>query len=220
LPKDRRAPFQFRRANPFGPLRFVWDRPRAAGPLLIYFLDQLASFPLNSILVLYTNYRYHWGPRDVGAVLMVLALAAMLVQGLAAGPVVKRIGERGAVLVGFGLAAVGSCILGLAADGVTFWVGLGVTVLSAIAIPGMQALATKAVGPSHQGEMQGAMGSMFGVSRLVGPWVFNTTFAWSLSSGHSLGLPGLAILLAAPMFVVAMGLTVAATSRSSAVATA
>jgi DHA1 family tetracycline resistance protein-like MFS transporter len=204
LPKSRRSPFELSRANPLGSLLFLRAHPRTLGMMGVYFLDQLASFPLNSILVLYTNYRYHWGPRDIGAVLTMLALAAMVVQGLLAGPVIQRIGERASVVLGFGIAAVGVVILGLAPNGVVFWIGLGVTVMSSIAIPGIQALLSRAVGAGEQGKLQGAISSMFGVSRLVGPWVFNTTFAWSLSSGLWLGLPGLSILLGAPMFVVGM----------------
>jgi MFS transporter, DHA1 family, tetracycline resistance protein len=204
LPKARRSRFEWSKANPLGSLRFLRDHPRTLAMMAVYFLDQLASFPLNSILVLYTNYRYHWGPRDVGAVLTVLALAAMIVQGLLAGPVIRRIGERASVVVGFGVAAAGVTILGLAPNGVVFWIGLGVTVLSSLAIPGIQALLSRAVGAGDQGKLQGAISSMFGVSRLVGPWVFNSTFAWSLSDGLWLGLPGLAILLGAPMFVVGM----------------
>jgi DHA1 family tetracycline resistance protein-like MFS transporter len=204
LPAERRSSFAWSRANPLGSLLFLRTHPQAIGMMGVYFLDQLASFPLNSILVLYTNYRYHWGPRDIGAVLTVLALAAMVVQGLLAGPVIRRIGERASIVLGFGVAAVGVVILGLASNGEVFWIGLGVTVLSSIAIPGIQALLSRAVGASDQGKLQGAISSMFGVSRLVGPWIFNTTFAWSLSTGLWLGLPGLSILLGAPMFVVGM----------------
>ncbi len=60
-----------------------------------------------------------------------------------------------------------------------FWAGLGVTVLSSIANPALQALLTRAVAATEQGELQGAMSSLFGVSRLIGPVVFTTTFAWS-----------------------------------------
>ncbi len=102
LPRDRRAPFQLSRANPLGSAR-VPAHP-SGGPWAwcwVYFLDQLASFPLNSILVLYANYRYHWGPRDVGAVLTTMALAAVAVQSLVAAPVAapdRRARRRGARL--------------------------------------------------------------------------------------------------------------------------
>jgi len=212
LPRDRRAPFQLRRANPLGSARFLLTHPAVVGLVLVYFLDQLASFPLNSILVLYANYRYHWGPRDVGAVLTTMALAAIVVQSLIAAPVAARIGERGAVVLGFGFAAVGLCVLGLAPNGVIFWVGLGVTVLSSIANPALQALLTRAVGSAEQGELQGAMGSLFGVSRLIGPLVFTTTFAWSLRDGR---VPGLPIVLGAVFFVIGMGLTSFAIGRAA-----
>jgi len=211
LPWDRRAPFQLRRANPLGSARFLLTHPAVMGLVLVYFLDQLASFPLNSILVLYANVRYHWGPRDVGAVLTTMALAAIAVQSVIAAPVAARIGERGAVVLGFGFAAAGLCVLGLAPNGVIFWIGLGVTVLSSIANPALQALLTRAVAATEQGELQGAMSSLLGVSRLIGPLVFTTTFAWSLRDGR---VPGLPILLGAVFFVVGMGLTTFGAGRA------
>jgi MFS transporter, DHA1 family, tetracycline resistance protein len=213
LPKDRRAPFELRRANPLGSVRFLLTHPAAVGLIFVYFLDQLASFPLNSILVLYANLRYHWGPRDVGAVLTTMVVAAVVIQGGLAAPVARRVGERGAVILGFGFAAVGMVVLGLATSGVVFWIGLGVTVLSSIANPALQALLTRAAGASEQGELQGAMSSLFGVSRLIGPVVFTTSFAWSLGEGRGYGLPGLAILIGAGVFVIGMALTAFGTGR-------
>jgi DHA1 family tetracycline resistance protein-like MFS transporter len=195
LTSDRRAPFRAVKANPFGAARFLLSHRVVAGLVVVYFLDQLASFPLNSILVLYTHDRYRWGPGDVGVVLTTMALAA-------------RIGERAAVILGFGCAAVGLCILGLAPSGSIFWLGLSVTVLSAVANPALQALLTRAVGASEQGELQGAMSGLLGVSRLIGPLVFTTTFAWSMGAGRGLGLPGLAIVLGAVFFVIGMGVMV------------
>ncbi|HUO11833.1 MAG TPA: TCR/Tet family MFS transporter [Caulobacteraceae bacterium] len=220
LPTHRRAPFELARANPLGSLRFLMTHPAVVGLILVYFLDQFASFPLNSILVLYANVRYRWGPRDIGAVLTVMVVAAVVVQGLVAAPVARRIGERGAVILGFGFAAVGLCVLGLAANGVVFWIGLFVTALSSVANPSLQALLTRAAGPSEQGELQGAMSSLFGVSRLVGPLVFTTAFAWSLGSGQGYHVPGLAILLGAVVFVIGMPVIAFGTGRSTRSATA
>ncbi len=216
LPKDRRAPFELRRANPLGSVRFLLTHPAMIGLILVYFLDQLASFPLNSILVLYTNLRYHWGPRDVGAVLTTMVIAAVAIQGGLTAPVVKRIGERGAVLLGFSFAVVGMVVLGLAGNGVVFWIGLGVTVLSSIANAPLQALLTRAAGASEQGELQGAMSSLFGISRLVGPLIFTTSFAWTLGAGRGYGLPGLPILIGAAVFVVGMVLAAFGTGQARA----
>jgi DHA1 family tetracycline resistance protein-like MFS transporter len=206
LPRDRRAAFQLRRANPLGSARFLLSHPAIVSLITVYFLGQLASFPLNSILILYANYRYGWGPRDIGVILTTLALAAAAVQSLAAAPIGRRIGERGAVVLGFGLAAVGAAFLGLAPNGPVFWIGLGFTVLSSVSSPNLQALLTRAVAGNEQGQLQGAMSSLFGVSRLIGPLIFTTTFAWSLKEGRGLGLPGLAILLGAVMFLPGVAL--------------
>lgn len=218
LGKAKRTPFRWARANPFGSVRFMASHVAILGLMGVYFLDQLASFPLNSIMILYVNYRFGWGPRDLGAILTVMALAAVAVQGLAAGPSAARLGDRGAIVAGFGFAAVGLTILGLAPNGVIFWIGLIVTVMSSIANPSLQSLLTRAIGPGEQGQLQGAMSGLFGISRLAGPLMFTPTFEWSIREGRWLGLPGLSVLLGAALFVVAIALTlVSAAGRSRAV---
>ena len=215
LTKDRRARFDWTRANPFGSVRFLASHMAILGLMAVYFLDQLATFPLNSILVLYVNYRFGWGPRDLGIILTVMALASVGVQGGAAGPAAKRLGDRGAILVGFGFAAAGLAILGLAPNGIAFWAGMLVTVCSGIANPSLQSLMSRAIGPGEQGQLQGAMSGLFGISRIAGPLMFTPTFEWSIREGRWLGLPGLSVLLGAALFVVAMGLTLVAARKSS-----
>jgi DHA1 family tetracycline resistance protein-like MFS transporter len=219
LARTGRRPFNWARANPFGSVRFAASHLAILGLMGVYFLDQLASFPLNSIMVLYVHYRFGWGPRDLGIILTVMALASVAVQGLAAGPSAARLGDRGAMIAGFAFAAAGLTILGLAPNGVVFWLGLIVTVLSGIANPSLQSLMTRAIGADEQGQLQGAMSGLFGVSRLIGPLMFTPTFDWSIREGRWLGLPGLSVLLGAALFVVAIGLTlVAARGRSQQIA--
>jgi DHA1 family tetracycline resistance protein-like MFS transporter len=210
LAKAGRRPFSWLRANPFGSLRFLASHRSILGLAGVYFLDELASFPLNSIMVLYVTYRFGWGPADLGIILTVMALASIGVQGGAAGPAAARLGDRGAMLTGFALAAGGLAILGLAPNGVVFWIGLFVTVLSGIANPSLQSLLSRRIGADEQGQLQGAMSGLFGVTRLVGPLLFTPVFEWSIREGRWLGLPGLSVLLGAGLFLLAMALTVVA----------
>ena len=97
LPRERRAPFRWRRANPFGALVLLRSHAGLFGLAFVNFLGNLAHAVLPSIGVLYMLYRYGWDERTVGLTLAGVGVASIIVQGGVVGPVTKRIGERAAL---------------------------------------------------------------------------------------------------------------------------
>jgi DHA1 family tetracycline resistance protein-like MFS transporter len=63
---------------------------------------------------------------------------------------------------------------------------------------------TRRVGPSEQGQLQGANSSVMGIAGLLGPGLFTLTFAWFLRP-HTWQLPGAPFLLASLLMVIALG---------------
>jgi DHA1 family tetracycline resistance protein-like MFS transporter len=83
LPKEKRsARFDWRHANPFGALVLLRRYPQVFGLAAVFFLINLAQFSLNSTYVLYTDYRYGWGPQAVGYTLALVGLCSGLVQAV------------------------------------------------------------------------------------------------------------------------------------------
>jgi DHA1 family tetracycline resistance protein-like MFS transporter len=74
---------------------------------------------------------------------------------------------------------------------------------------------SKHVGPSEQGELQGAMGSLRGISMLIGPGIFTLTFARFVGPWHSIGFLGAPFVLAAAMVAAALAVALRATSREN-----
>jgi len=94
LPPDRRAPLHWRRVNPFSALVGL-ARLRAVGALVaVVALANLAQIVLHSVWVLYTTFRFGWGPRESGMSLFVVGVAAALVQGGLLGRLIAHLGER------------------------------------------------------------------------------------------------------------------------------
>jgi DHA1 family tetracycline resistance protein-like MFS transporter len=60
---------------------------------------------------------------------------------------------------------------------------------------------SRRVGPSEQGQLQGANGSVQGLATLVGPLPFTLAFAYAIGPGRHFGLPGLPFLLAAALLL-------------------
>jgi DHA1 family tetracycline resistance protein-like MFS transporter len=76
-----------------------------------------------------------------------------------------------------------------------------------------QALMTRRVGAQAQGELQGALGSVRGISMLIGPGLFTLTFAQFAGPWRSFGLIGAPWLLAALLYAVALFIGWRVTSR-------
>lgn len=206
LPPERRFPFAWRRANPVGALTLLRSHSALFGLAAVTFLSNLAHEALPSTSVLYMKYRYGWDERTVGFTLAVVGVCWALVGGVLVRPVVKRFGERRALLAGLLFGAAGFAIIGLAPTGLVYWLGIPVFALWGFANPALQGLMTARVGPSEQGQLQGALGSLRGIAFLLGPVIFSQTFAWFVAHGEW-HLPGAALLLAALFLAAALVLS-------------
>jgi DHA1 family tetracycline resistance protein-like MFS transporter len=204
LPRDRRSPFHWKRANPLGALHLLRSDPVLARLSLVNFIAQLAHVVLPSTFVLYATYRYGWNAATVGVTLAMVGICAMAVQGLAIGAIVKRLGESRALLLGLGCGAIGFLIFGVAPSGVSFWLGIPVMALWGIAGAATQALMTRLVTPDRQGQLQGATTSVQSVSQLLGPFLFTLTFAYFIGARAPLTLPGAPFLLASALLALAL----------------
>src|ERR1700742_4919889 len=203
LPRDRRSPFRWRSANPLGALHLLRANPTLARLSLVNFIAQLAHVVLPSTFVLYATYRYGWNAATVGVTLAMVGICAMAVQGLAIGAIVRRLGESRALLLGLGCGAIGFLIFGAAPSGVLFWLGIPVMALWGVAGAATQALMTRLVAPDQQGQLQGAISSVQSLSQLLGPFLFNLTFAYFIGAQAPINLPGAPFLLASALLVLA-----------------
>lgn len=202
-PEKRVAKFDWKRANPVGSLVFLRSHADLLGLATVGFLFQLAHTVLPAIFVLYTGYRYGWTPGFMGLTMMATGLAGVIVQTLLVGPVVAKIGERGALLLGAAAGATGFAIYGFAPTGWVYFLGVPVFALMNFLQPGLQGLMTRRVEPSGQGQLQGANQSLQGIASVIGPVIFGLTFAWSIRHEAIMHQPGLAIYLASALLVAA-----------------
>ncbi len=204
LPPERRAPrFDVAHANPFGALVLLRSYPQVFGLAAVVFLAQLAHYVYPSIFVLFADYRYQWGPREVSWVLAAVGVMSIVVNAVLVGRSVKSLGERRTLLLGLGCGVTGFVIYGLADSGWLFLVGLPVSALWGLAAPATQALITRQVGPQVQGRIQGALMSLTSLAGILGPLVFANVFALFVGSSAPAEIPG------APWFVAAVALACA-----------
>jgi DHA1 family tetracycline resistance protein-like MFS transporter len=217
LPPERRASFAWSKANPVGSLALLRSYPGLLGLTAVAFLYNIAHDSLPSVFVLYTGYRYHWGERMVGFALAGIGIASTIVSALLVGPLVKRLGERVALFVGLGFGVLGFATYGFAPTGVWFLCGIPCLALWGLAGPAFQALMSRRVEASAQGRLQGAIGSLAGVTGMIGPLLFTQVFAFGIASTW-LHLPGAPYLLSATLLGLSLLVALAVTNRPSEVA--
>ncbi len=215
LPAERRSKVGWSKANPLGSLELLRKTPGMLVLAAATFLYFVAHESLPATFVLYTDYRYGWNERTVGLALATVGLTSALVSAMLVGPLVKRAGERATLIVGLVFGAAGFAIFGLAPSTAWFFSGIPVDALFGLTGPAMQALMTHATGPSAQGQLQGALSSMRGITGMIGPLLFTQVFAKTIGRAAIVPVPGATYLLSGA-FVAAALLMVLATTRKAA----
>ena len=198
LPYERRMAFSWKRANPVGSLVLLRSHHELFGLATVAFLGYLAHAVLPSVSVLYTGYRYGWGTAAVGLMMAGVGVAAMVVQGGLVRPITATLGERITMLMGLVCGGTGFAIYGIAPEGWIFCLGIPVMAFWGLAGPATQSLMTRRVSSSEQGQLQGAIASINGLTGLIGPMLFTQSFAHFISQ-TAWHIPGAPFLLASVM---------------------
>ncbi len=210
LSREHRRPIAFGRANPFGALKALGQTRTLLGLTGTLFLAFLAQQIVINVWALYTQERFDWHPIDVGVSLTLVGVGGAIVQGGLVGVIVPRLGERRSLLVGLSVGALGFVAFALASRGWMMYALIAPLSLGGIAGPPTQALLTREVGPSSQGELQGSLASLNSLTAIAGPILGTRLFARFASEGALPHFPGApfvaAALLNAGAFTLALWL--------------
>jgi DHA1 family tetracycline resistance protein-like MFS transporter len=204
LPAERRGPFRFHSASPVGALGFLRSRPGLPSLAAALFLAGLAHDVLPTIFVLYTQYRFAWDAATIGGSLAIVGVSSMIVQGLVVGRVVARFGERRALAAGLVIGICGLLLFGLAPSSPAFLLAIPVWALFGLVNPSLQGLATRLVGATEQGQLQGAFSSLRAVASLTAPLLFTQVFALAVGPLARYLIPGAAFGLGAVLLFAAL----------------
>jgi DHA1 family tetracycline resistance protein-like MFS transporter len=189
LPPDRRRAFSWGKANPAGALRWLWGHSvvvRLAAALLLL---NIANFALHSTWALAMYYRFQWSTEEVGWSLFAVGISAAIVQGGLARKIIPAIGERASLVAGI-VIGVGAFIgYGLAPEGWMIYVIIVAASIGGIAGPAVQGITTKAVPPTEQGLLQGALASLQSVAMVIGPLAGAGVFRYFTAEGAPVILP-------------------------------
>ncbi len=204
LPPEKRDAFSWKKANPAGSLDVLRSYPLVAGLAVSFVFIILAQRGLETVWVLYTGHKFGWNELANGLSLALVGLMAAIVQGGLVQPVIKRIGERRAVLGGLVLGMITYLGYGLATQG---WMLIAFIIFGSIggvAGPALQSLVAGAVEPQDQGKVQGGLQSLMSLTGILSPLIFTAgLFSYFTSPAAPFQLPGAPFLLGAVMYATA-----------------
>jgi DHA1 family tetracycline resistance protein-like MFS transporter len=174
LGHEKRRAFEWRRVHPFASLQGL-AQLQGVGPLVwVVGLSSLAQFVLHTSWVLYTHFKFGWGPAQVGWSLFAVGAMMALVQGVLLKHLLVRFSPRRIAAFGLVVGSLTYLGYGLATAGwVVFIVIVVGTLLGGGAQAAIQSLISNAADPRHQGQTMGAVASLNSLMAVVAP-VFGT----------------------------------------------
>lgn len=190
LASANRRPFVLARANPIGAFLQMRKYPLVFGLLVALFLYHIAHDANPATWTYVTMAKFSWTPRDVGLSMSFVGVCAALVQGLAVGPLVKRLGERRAMLTGFALFAISFLGYAFATAGWMMYFWIVPFAFGTIASVAATALMSQQVPANQQGELQGAVSSLRSITACIAPPLMTGLFSYFTSAAAPVQFPG------------------------------
>jgi DHA1 family tetracycline resistance protein-like MFS transporter len=197
LPPTRRRPFDWRRANPLGSLR-VLMASRGLGRLAVAWGSiWFALGALQSTFVLANQTRFGWDTQQNGMALALAGLGSAVVQGLLVRRIVPALGERRAAMTGAMITACAYLCIAFAPFGWVVLLGVIIQSVGAITGPAVQGMVSASASADRQGETQGALSSVQGLTAIVSPLVAGWVFSKFTGAAAPVLLPGAPFVVSA-----------------------
>ncbi|WP_419912413.1 TCR/Tet family MFS transporter [Hoeflea sp.] len=204
-PEKRRSVGRLWKSNPVAALGNMGRFPVLMPLFIALLLTAISARGLESIWVLYTDFRFGWSLRDSALSLAFVGVMFILVQGVLVGPAVRLLGERRVVLYGYCVAIFALFLFGIADRGWMLFPLTAVYIIgAALAEPALKAICSKAVPDDHQGLLQGVLASIGSVAIIVGPISASLLLAHVAGPAPLVNLPGIWFLVGALLFAVAL----------------
>ncbi len=195
LDKDKRRPFELKRANPIGAFLHLKKYPNLIGLVLAIFVLYVGSHAVQSNWNYFTMYQFNWTEKMVGISLGVIGLLVGIVQGGLIRWINPKIGNVKSIYFGLALYTIGMFLFAFATESWMMFVFLIPYCLGGIAGPALQAVVSEQVPPSEQGEIQGTLTSLMSASSIVGPPMMASVFYYFTHDEAPFLFPGAPFIL-------------------------
>ena len=172
LPPEKRRPFEWKRANPVAAMRGLAALKGVGGLVVVIALASLAQFTMHTSWVLYTTFKFGWGPAQNGASLFAVGVMSALVQGYLLKHMLKRWPPRTLATVGLMASSATYLGFGLVPEGWMMYIVIIIgTLLGGGAAASIQSLVSNAAQANEQGQTAGSVASLNSLMAAFAPVV-------------------------------------------------
>jgi DHA1 family tetracycline resistance protein-like MFS transporter len=177
LPKERRSPFDWKKANPVSALRGLAALKGVGALVGVIALSSLAQFMLHMTWVLYTKFRFGWGPLEVSWSLFAVGIVSVVSQGVLLKPLLARFNAQRLAVISMTSASLAYLGFGLATEGWMMYAVIVLNLLGGVATAALQSIISNAAGATQQGKAMGAVSSLNSLMAVIAPLVGLTLLA-------------------------------------------
>ena len=205
LAAGSRRKISWARSNPLGSIRVLGADAAYRRLALAWCCTWFALGSLQSAFVLANGLRLGFSELQNGLALTVMGVGSALVQGLLVRRIVPALGERRAALCGFAITAGAYFCYACAWSVPILLIGVVLQSLGAISGPAVQSLLSVKAGANEQGQLQGALASVQGLTAIIAPLAGSWVFSEFANPGQAIYFPGAPFLLGTAACLLAVG---------------
>ncbi len=175
-PGQKGAKFEWSALNPFIPLKWALTF-RALIPLIaIFVIFNFVGQMYGTVWALFGKDNFGWNGLMIGLSLAFFGFFHAGAQAFLTGPIVARLGERWALILGMGCEIFALVALGFATQGWIVFAMAPLFALGGIGVPALQSLTTSQVNADQQGQLQGVLASLVSLASVFGPLFFSFVY--------------------------------------------
>lgn len=169
LPAERRKPVSWRAANPVSSLRRLSLLKGVGSLVAVIALASIAQFTLQTSWVLYTSFRFGWGPAENGWSLCAVGVMSVIVQGGLLRHFLRWFGTQKFMLISLSSGAVAYFLWGAATQPWMMYAIIICNVFAFGANAAIQSQISNSADAHSQGQTMGAVSSLNSLAAVLAP---------------------------------------------------
>ncbi len=171
LPPERRRPFGLKSLNPFASLVDL-GKLKGVGLLVAVILcSGLAQFVMYTVWVLYTTFKFGWGPAENGWSLFAVGIMSALVQGVLLGRLLKRFSPQRLAIAGLMSSSLAYLAWGAVTEGWMMYLVVVANLLGFTVTASIQSIISNAADETQQGRTLGAVSALNSMMAVLAPLI-------------------------------------------------
>jgi MFS transporter, DHA1 family, tetracycline resistance protein len=169
LPPERRHTFHWRAANPISSLRGLAQLKDSGLLVAVIACASLAQFVLYTSWVLYTTFKFGWGPLENGWSLAAVGIVTAVVQGVLLGRLLKLINPRKLTVLALLSSTLAYLLWGAATQSWMMFAIIIANFLGAAGAAAIQSFISGAADAQNQGKTMGAVSGLNSLMAVIAP---------------------------------------------------